>query len=37
MHEGSVGWVHEADDAVIDIAGQVGGEESGAEARAEFG
>jgi hypothetical protein len=37
MDEGSVGWVHEADDAVVDVAGQVGGEVGGAVAGAELG
>src|SRR5208282_3769287 len=37
VDEGSVGGVHEPDDAVIDVAGQVGGEEGGAVAGAEFG
>ena len=37
MHEGPVRWIHQTDDAVIDIAGQVGSEMGGAEARAELG
>ena len=31
VHEGAVRGVHEADDAVVDVAGEVGGEVCGAE------
>lgn len=37
VDEGTVRGVHEADDAVVDVAGEVGGEVRGAEAGAEFG
>ena len=36
MHEGAVRGVHEADDAVVDVAGEIGGEVRGAEAFREF-
>ena len=37
VDEGSVGGVHEANDAVIDVAGEIGGEVGGAVFFAEFG
>ena len=37
VNEGAVRGVHEADDAVVDVAGEVGGEMRGAEAFCEFG
>ena len=36
VHEGAVRGVHEADDAVVDVAGEIGGEVRGAEVLGEF-
>ena len=37
MHEGAVRGVHEADDAVVDVAGEIGGEVRGAIRVVNFG